>query len=187
MSTPAGPQRRPTAAEARAEVEARSKAERAQRDAAMAERFGDSIPGWSIVQASMITTGLFVVMTVAASWINTRPVRIVVALVDSALFLAGCAVFLKALYDGAQRSRWAEMTMAGWWFLSGTAPKRVQQALLGCLGVQVFVGLAGAAARRESLLAFGILVPTLGLAFCGLWSARHGLFPPRVTEGRTPP
>ena len=47
------------------------------------------------------------------------------------------------------------------------------------MAVQTIVGLVTAAIRIETTLAFGILVPTLGLAFCGLWGARHGLFPPR--------
>ena len=170
---------RQTAAEARAEAQAAAAAGKAARDAAIAERFGEGVPGAGILSATKVTTALFVVFTVVVTIVDTRGLRIALALFDSALFLAGCGLFLLALYDGAQRSREADLTMSGWWLLSGSAPPSVRATLLGAVAVQTIVGLVTAAIRIETTLAFGILVPTLGLAFCGLWGARHGLFPPR--------
>jgi hypothetical protein len=126
-----------------------------------------------------VTTALFVAASAVATIVNTRPTRVAAAFVDVGLFVVGCVAFLMALYAGAIRSREAEMTMSGWWFLSGTAPGRARAILLGGLAVQVVVALAAASIRFQSLLAFGILVPTLGVALCGLWGARHGYFPPR--------
>jgi hypothetical protein len=170
---------RQTAAEARAEAQARAAAGKAARDAAIAERFDGGIPGSGILLATKLTTAVWVVVTVAVAIVDTRGLRIALAYFDSALFVVGCGVFLRALYEGAQRSREADLTMGGWWFLSGSAPTFVRVTLSGAVAVQTVVGLATAAIRIETTLAFGILVPTLGLAFCGLWGARHGMFPPR--------
>jgi hypothetical protein len=51
--------------------------------------------------------------------------------------------------------------------------------MLGALGLQIVVGIAGAAVRPYTSLAFGVLVPLFGLAMCGLWSATSGAFPAR--------
>ena len=60
--------------------------------------------------------------------------------------------------------------------------------MLGCLAIQVVVGLGAAIATmgeatdagdQATKLAFGVLVPIFGLALNGLWSARYGAFPPR--------
>jgi len=70
------------------------------------------------------------------------------------------------------------------YFMSGgVAPKEVRVSLLGALGVQIVVGVATAAVRPYTSLAFGVLVPLFGLAMCGLWSATSGVFPAR---GETP-
>lgn len=172
--------RRPTAAEARAEAQARSAAGRADRDAALAEHFGDgAVPGLSERRAAIVGTAVFTVATILAVAIDSTISRYAVIVVDLALFAAGCVVFLAALYAGAQRSREADMTMAGWWFLSGSAPSSVRTTLLGALAAQTVVAFTGAALRPFTALAFGILVPTFGVALCGLWGARHGHFPAR--------
>ena len=46
--------------------------------------------------------------------------------------------------------------------------------------VQVVVALVAAAVHPFTPLAFGTLVPMVGLGFSGLWAVRHGLFPARV-------
>lgn len=176
---PPGKAPRQTAAEARAEAQARANAGRAERDDALAQRFGGGVPGQGILRATRITTAAFVLFTTVAVVLDTRGARLAIALFDVALFVAGCVLFLLALYEGAQRSREADLTMAGWWFLSGSAPRPVRVTLLGAVAVQTVAAFTGAAIRIESALAFGILVPTLGLALCGLWGARYGMFPPR--------
>jgi hypothetical protein len=47
--------------------------------------------------------------------------------------------------------------------------------------VQVVVAVVAAALRPFTELAFGTLAPTLGLALCGWWAVRHGLFEERDT------
>jgi hypothetical protein len=71
------------------------------------------------------------------------------------------------------------MGIGGLFFLAGSAPRRVQWHLLGSLGVQVVVAVAGAAAHPFTPLAFGTLAPVLALGFCGLWGVRYGRFPDR--------
>jgi hypothetical protein len=71
----------------------------------------------------------------------------------------------------------------GLFLLTGSAPPAVRRALLTCLGIQTVVAFATAAVRPFTPLAFGVLVPTLGLGACGLWAARHGTFPDRAGRG----
>lgn len=169
-----------TAAEARAEAQARAAAGRESLDAAIAGHFGDGpAPGAAERQAAVVSTAVFTAVTVLGVVVDSRVSRYAVIVVDLGLFALGCVAFLAALYLGAQRSRESDMTMAGWWFLSGSAPTSVRSTLLGALAVQTVVAFAGAAARPFTALAFGILVPTLAVALCGLWGARHGYFPQR--------
>jgi len=170
---------RQSAAEARAEVEARAAATKTARTEALAEHFAAGVPGVAILRGSQITTAMFAVATLVAVLVNSPFTRTLVIVVDLGLFALGMAVFVVALYSGAQRSREADMTMAGWWFLSGSAPVSVRATLWGAVAVQTVVAIAGAAIRPFTALAFGVLVPTLGLAMCGLWGAHHALFPER--------
>ena len=175
-----GRARRPTAAEARAEVEARRDADRAARDAAMAERFGDRLPGRGIIVASWGCTAVFTLAAVPAL-IDPQDAVAVFFAVSVALFLAGCALFMVDLVLAAARSRDDAMGIGGRFFLAGSAPRPVQRHLLGSLAVQVVVAVLAAALDPFTPLAFGTLVPTVGLAFCGLWAVRHGLFPARAS------
>lgn len=169
--------RPPTAAEARAAVEAQREQRRAERDAALQERFGASIPGRAILVASWVSTALFAVVTLPAV---IDPDRFVAAFfgVSVVLFFGGCAIFAVDLVLAAARSRDDAMGIGGLFFLAGSAPRSVQIHLLASLGVQVLVGVVGAAIHPFTPLAFGTLVPTLGLALCGLWAVRHGMFEP---------
>ena len=72
------------------------------------------------------------------------------------------------------------LDIAGIWLLAGQ-PKDIQRWLLGCLAAQVVIALAAAGLRPYTAVAFGVLVPTLGLALCGLWAVRSGTFPPRAS------
>jgi len=100
------------------------------------------------------------------------------------LFGLGTLAFVRTLLVAAQRSRTEELSVAGIWFLSGSAPPPIRTWLLGCLAVQVVVALVAASLRPYSVVAFGVLVPMYGLGLCGLWGARSGTFPPRA-PGRT--
>ena len=71
------------------------------------------------------------------------------------------------------RSRREELSVAGLFLLSGSAPSDVRRLLLGALAVQTAVALATASVRPFTPLAFGVLVPTFGLGLCGLEYCRR--------------
>ena len=81
------------------------------------------------------------------------------------------------------RSRTDRIEIASLFFLAGgTAPRSVQVQLLGAFALQVVVALVSSSIRLYTSVAFGILVPMLGLGLTGLWGATHGRFPPRDTD-----
>jgi hypothetical protein len=183
--------KRPSVAEERAAAQERQRIERAARREQVAERFGgESLPGVGLIWASWIGTAIFTVSATYSATIGydahrSPPGEQTGALVALVLFGIGCVLFVVALALGALRSRDAQMGIGGWFFLVGSAPPVVQRHLLGSLAVEITVAVVTAAARPFSTLAFGILVPTYGLAICGIWGARHGDFPPAVEpEGR---
>lgn len=132
-------------------------------------------PGAAIVNASLAGTALFTVAAgVAAAFpsVAAGPV----AVFDVVLAAIGVLACMAAYGIGVQRSRTDAVTIAGLFFLSGTAPRAVRRRLLGALGVQVVVAVATSAVRIYTPLAFGILVPLFGLGLTALWGARHGTF-----------
>jgi len=72
----------------------------------------------------------------------------------------------------------------GLFWLSGSTPTPVRRALLGLFWVQVVVAIVAAIAQSDTVMAFGVLVPTFGLGLAGLWAARSGTFPPRASRPR---
>lgn len=143
-------------------------------------------PGGTIVTASVLATAAFTVAALAAAAVPAR-LGTPVAVLDIVLFAVGLATFAVALLRAAARSRHEELSVAGLFLLSGSAPAGVRRVLLGCLTAQTVVAFATAAIRPFTPLAFGVLVPTLGLAACGLWAARHGTFPTKAAATRRPP
>ena len=138
------------------------------------------VPDDPIVRASYAGTLLFTVIAVLAAATNADPIVVAAVIVDVALFAAGCGAFVLTLVRAADRSRTDELSVAGIWWLAGSAPADVRLPLLGSFGVEVVVALVTASVRPFTGLAFGILVPTYGLGLAGLWAARLGKFPPRV-------
>ena len=94
-------------------------------------------------------------------------------------FVAGCAAFVWSYGIAVGRSRTEELSVAGLWFLSGSAPAAVRRRLLAALVLQSVIAVAAAAARPFTAVAFGVLFPMLGLGLVGLWGARFGEFPER--------
>jgi hypothetical protein len=178
--SPKGRERQQTVAEARAEAEADRAARRGEREAAMQAAFGDGVPGRWIIAASWTCTAVFALAAVPAL-IDPQDAVAVFFAVSVVLFVAGCALFMVDLVLAAARSRDDAMGIGGLFFLAGSAPTGVQRHLLGSLAVQVVVAVGAAALDPFTPLAFGTLVPTIGLAFCGLWAVRHGLFPARTS------
>lgn len=142
-------------------------------------------PGEEIVRASLAGTVAF---ALSAGLAAVRPAAAPAALVVAGvLFVGGMVAFAGALVHAAGRSRDEVVHLAGVFFVAG-APARVRRLLLGSLAAEVVVAFATAAARPNTSLAFGILVPVWAQGLAGLWGARHGSFPPRpAPPPRVPP
>ena len=137
-------------------------------------------PGESLIRFSVLTTALFTVTSVVA--VLVEGFRTTSAVIDLVLFAIGIVAFMAAFLIAVNRSRVELIGVGGLYFLAGCAPRTVQVRLLGALAVQVVVAVAAASAAPFTSVAFGILVPVLGLGLAGLWGARHGTFPARETN-----
>lgn len=137
--------------------------------------------GEGIVRASWAATTVFSAVSAVAVFVEGTP-RVAATAVDVSLFVLGVGVFGWAYAVAVTRSREVEMGIGGLFFLAGDvadgAPRR---HLRWSLALQVGVALVAASVRPYTVLAFGVLVPVLGLALMGLWGARHGRFGPRAS------
>jgi hypothetical protein len=142
-----------------------------------------------LVRANLALTGVFLVALAIA--IPTRTHRfgqVLIAVVSLVLFAIGIATSLWAYTSALERSRSEEVGVANLYLLTGeTAPKPVKRAMSAALGVQVVaalvgasVGVAGLQGNEINALAFGVLVPMLGIGMNGAWAARYGSYGPRV-------
>lgn len=164
-----------TAAEARAEYEARRAETRAARESRLAEAFPDGDPGAWLTTTSVVTTVVFTVVTMIAA-VDPARFMTIFFVVAVALFVVGMGAFAMAIFGMALRSRDDLLSIAGVFFLSGSAPRSVQVRMIGSLAVQVVTAVVGAAVRPFTPLAAGTLVPMLGLGMVGLWAVRYGHF-----------
>jgi hypothetical protein len=146
--------------------------------------------GMWIVRANACLTAVFVTTTVAAAVLFRSPWKTVSVCVDLVCFGVGVVSFLWGYWNAVQRSRVDDIGVAALYFLlDGCAPRGVSRGMNLLLAVQATTGVAGAVARGStdgkpgSTLAFGILVPMLGLGLNGLWGAFHGTFPARHATG----
>lgn len=140
-----------------------------------------------IVKMNAALTAIFVIVSVLAVAFFNSPMRKLVAIVDLLLFAVGVATFILGYFSAVQRSRSDEISVAGLFLLiDGVATKSVMRIMNSALAVQVVVGLGGALVRRStngvsgSTLAFGVLVPLLGLGLNGLWASKFGSFGKRI-------
>ena len=141
---------------------------------------GEPTPGGNIVALSWASTIAFTLAATIATAFPDQAAR-PVAVFDCLLFVGGIAAFLLAYAQGISRSRTEQIEIGGLFFLTGeTAPSEVRRRLLASFGVQVVVALVSSSIRLYTSVAFGILVPMLGLGLAGLWGARHGRFPARA-------
>ena len=135
-----------------------------------------------IVRAAWWGTAVFTLTAAIAALTRASALEVLAVAVDLVLFAAGCVIFLMAYARAVQRSRHERVDVAGVYLMMGdSAPPDVRRSLLGAMGVQIAVALVTAA--LDYPLAFGILVPTYGLALAGLWAARHGTFPAKAQAG----
>jgi hypothetical protein len=136
------------------------------------------VPDDPVVKPAVWGTVAFAVASVIA--VVSEGAAPSVAVFDLILFALGLLAFVRTLLSAAQRSRTEELSVAGIWFLSGSAPKDVQWWLLGCLAAQLVISFVAAGLRPYTAVAFGVLVPMFGLGLTGLWAVRSGTFPPRT-------
>jgi hypothetical protein len=139
-----------------------------------------------IVRVDLGLTALFVVSAVVSAIVFDGTARVAGVVVALGMFLIGVFTFLIAYFVAVGRSREEEIGVAELYLLTGHAlPTRPRRLLWLGLGIQIVVALATALARPStdgkagSTLAFGVLVPMLGIGLNGLASARHGTFAPR--------
>lgn len=146
----------------------------------------ESMKGTLIIRVNAILTAVFLVTAVISAVLFDQPWKAIAVGVSLFTFSVGVIAFLWGYWTAVQRSREDNISVAALYFLiDGCAPQSVARRMNVLLAVQVVVGLATALARpstgadRGSTLAFGILVPMLGLGLNGLWGAYYGTFAPR--------
>jgi hypothetical protein len=134
--------------------------------------------GGALVAANRWFTWVFAAWSLLA--VLVRPTRVALAGVDVAALVVGCVLYLVAYATAVARSRTDAIGLGALFFLTdGAAPAAVRRSFWLWTSVQVVVGLAAAAARPFTPVAFGVLAPIVGLGLMGLWGARHGVFPER--------
>lgn len=150
----------------------------------------EAVAGRSIVRVNAALTVVFVVTAVVATVAFSQPWKTIAVAVCLVCFSVGVVAFLWGYWSAVQRSRVDEISVAALYFLiDKCAPASVARRMNSILACQVICGVATALARsqtdgeRGSTLAFGILVPMLGLGLNGLWGAQHGSFRPRAARG----
>jgi hypothetical protein len=134
------------------------------------------VNGRSIVLASYITLGVFVV-TIVPDAAGLHAFDELASVTALGLFLVSLPIWFYAFGLAVVRSsRGDDVTIPNLFFLSGSAPNDVRRPLLVVVGLSVVIAAATAWAN-----AFSVLEPMLPLAFLPLWGARHGTFPARTT------
>jgi hypothetical protein len=134
------------------------------------------VNGRSIVLASYITLGVFVV-TIVPDAAGLHAFDGLASVTALGLFLGSLPIWCYAFGLALVRSsRGDDVTVPNLFFLTGSAPNDVRRPLLAVVAVSVVVAAATAWAN-----AFSVLEPMLPLAFLPLWGARHGTFPARTT------
>ena len=139
-----------------------------------------------IIRFNLVATVLFALTALVTTIVFDDVTRVAIVVVALALFAVGVATFLLGYFAAVQRSRSDEIAVSQLFFLAGgVAPRDVKLPMLAALATQTIVGIACAIARPStdgkagSVLAFGVLVPMLGLGLNGLWASKHGRFAPR--------
>ena len=143
-----------------------------------------------IVLTNGALTAVFAVTATVSTIVFDQPWKAVAVAVALVCFSVGVVSFLWGYWSAVQRSRYDDISVAALYFLvDGCAPSRMSRQMNAFLAAQTVIGLATAIARSStdgkpgSTLAFGILVPMLGLGLNGLWGAHHGRFRPRSAPG----
>lgn len=136
------------------------------------------VPGQRLLAANRWFTVAFVVWSVVA--VLVKPARPALAGLDVAALVVGSAIYLVAYANAVSRSRDDLIGLGGLFFLAdGAGPAPVRRSFYVLTSVQTVVGIAAAAIRPFTAVAFGVLAPIVGLSLMALWSARYGAFASR--------
>lgn len=158
---------------------------------------GGDVGGLGIIRVNTVGTAVFAASGSWAAVVFDGVAKAQGVVVDLVLFTIGVVAFLWGYFSAVQRSRTSQMSVAELYLLLGTAiPARVKRVMNLLLLIQVVTAIATATTRLNtpsseggstngSTLAFGVLVPVLGLGLNGMWAATHGSFPPRATTTRS--
>ena len=142
-----------------------------------------------LVRANLALTALFIVtVAIAIPARHQRGAQVLIAVVSLVLFAIGVATSIWAYAAALERSRVDEVGVANLYLLTGnTAPSPVKRAMTAALTGQIvaalvgaWVGVVGLSGNQINALAFGVLVPMLGIGMNGAWAARYGSYGPRV-------
>ena len=146
--------------------------------------------GGTVIVTNAVLTALFAVTTFLAAAVFDQPWKSIAVAVDIACFAVGIVAFLWGYWNAVQRSREEEIGVAALYFLlDGIVPRAVATRMNALLGFQTVWAIATAVWRGTtdgkpgSTLAFGVLVPMMGLGLNGLLGASHGTFQPRAQRG----
>jgi len=121
------------------------------------------------------------VQAAAAAWaVLDRSGRGPHVVVCTMLLVGGVAAAALAFARAVGRSRTDLVDVAGLFLLIGSAPPRTRRWLWAAVAAQSAVGVATAASRPYTSLAFGVLAPLWSYGLAVLWNATYGAFPPRT-------
>lgn len=169
-----------TVAEARAQVEAQRGQKRSEERALLEAFFTTQSTGMGAVYLSWAGTIIFTLVAVIAviSGVGEDAAAQLTwfFIVSMGMFGFGSIIFAIAVMIAIARSRFYYIGIGGLFFLVGSAPRKIQVHLLSSFAIQLVVSIVAASIHPFTPLAFGTLAPVYGLAICGLWGARFGMF-----------
>ena len=140
-----------------------------------------TMSGQGILRLDTLGTAALVLVTIVAS-VAESDVTDGLNLVVSLLLLAGgCIAFAVGFLKAVGRSRTDDISMAGLFYLTGSAPIVVRRAFLGLWFLQIAVAAVSVVTVHPP---FGVLAPLWGIGLIPVWGSRYGVFPPRpVADG----
>lgn len=147
-----------------------------------------------IVRANVVGTCLFVISATVAAVVFDGFAKSQGVAISLGLFAVGVVAFGWSYWKAVQRSRFDVMSVTELYFLVGPfIDKKVARLMNGLLTLQVVVAVVTALLRSStpgtdgtsrpgSTLAFGVLVPVMGLGLNGVWSSHRARFPRRTSN-----
>jgi len=130
----------------------------------------------SLIKTSVVVTVLHSLLSIATYLLADRLDRAFLV-ISAALFVFGTGLLALGLWNGIQRSRAEEVTLAGLAALDKShVPAKPRNVLWAMTLLQTVVAVLFASLRPFTDQAFGILVPTFGLGITLLWASRFGAF-----------